>query len=419
MRKVFISIFLCFWFLSPIFSQIEEEVHVDLIEIWAKVTDGNRRIVTDLGPEDFEVFIDGKKMQIRCFDKTFASSDSLTSDEDSGSKKTDRKFVFFFDLLNTQDADILFLKQKIIDFLSGSFLEGDEAMVFVLLPSTKLGIVQKMTSNKEGLIDVVNRMRGNTMLQTRTWINERQLLDLLYMGGGSTSGSSPLESSQAAARSVQAIRQAQSLAQSFARFEENLCNLTLSSFVSIADYLSGNRFPGRVVMIYASGGFSLYPGQNYYDIVDKAVQNQAAAATEDLILPDHPDLDFSREVRNVIGLLNRQNVTIYSVDASGLAENDDSVVKDTAYARLGVNNLAYARTLQDSLYLVAQETGGIAYSGGQNYQKGLAEIAADMAQQYWLCSNLPSSNNPGTYHKVEVKVLRPGLQVRYRKGYVD
>ena len=32
----------------PVFPQLEEEVRVDLIEVWAKVTDKYNQVVTDL-----------------------------------------------------------------------------------------------------------------------------------------------------------------------------------------------------------------------------------------------------------------------------------------------------------------------------------------------------------------------------------
>jgi VWFA-related protein len=405
---------------SSAFSQLDEEVQVNILEIWAKVTDGNNRIVTDLKPEEFEIYIDGKKMPIRCFDETFATPTDLPFGEyEQNENVSSRRFIFFFDLLNTGDADIHFLKGKVSEFLNNSFVDGDEGMIFVLLPSTKLGVVQRMTSNKEALMDVVSRMRGNTMLEARHRTNEKQLLNVLY-AFGQTGGAIPNQQTGTDARSVQTIQQAQSMAHSFAQYEKQLCDLTLHSFVSIADYLSGNDYHGRLVMIYASAGFSLYPGQNYYDVVEKAQEAITGVANaEDLIMRDFPDFDFSKEVKKTLGVLNRLNVTIYSVDAGGLPEKSLDVQKDTLEARLGFNNLSYEQTMKDSLVMVAQETGGLVYTGGQNFGKGLAEISTDMAQQYWLCSNMPRSQKHGSYHKVELKVLRPGLKVRHRKGYVD
>jgi hypothetical protein len=90
----------------PVFSQLEEEVRVDLIEVWAKVTDKNNQLVKDLKPEDFSIYIDDKKMEMRCFDRVFeepqlAQQPSEGEPQDQEKSDTKRKFVFFFDLLHT------------------------------------------------------------------------------------------------------------------------------------------------------------------------------------------------------------------------------------------------------------------------------------------------------------------------------
>ena len=58
----------CLVFASLVFAQLEEQVEVRLMEVWVKVTDNHNRPVTDLGMNDFQLFIDGKKSELRCFD---------------------------------------------------------------------------------------------------------------------------------------------------------------------------------------------------------------------------------------------------------------------------------------------------------------------------------------------------------------
>lgn len=407
---------------SPALSQLEEEVNVDVMEVWVKVTDQNNRIVTDLGPQDFQIFIDGKQMDVRCFDTTFdsttatatASEDRIPSDE-----KMKRKYVFYFDLLNSSAREISYLSASVQDFLRTNFNEdNDEGMIFALLPNMHLGVVQKMSSNKEALISVVSKMRGNPTLEAKMRNNEKELLDVLYQFG-SAGVQNVGESGGVSARSPETIMQARMLATTLASHEEELSKLTMNTFLSIADHLSGNHFEGRVVMIYVSGGFSMRPGQVYYDMIDSAIGEMSTAGYEDLAFRHTPDFDFYTEVTNKIGLLNRLNVTIYSVDAKGLLGYDRGADKTAIQASLGTDTLSYDRELQDSLIKIAYETGGTAITGTQNFQPGLAAIAADMNQQYWLCSNVPPSTKKGAYHKIQVKVNKPDLKVRYRQGYVD
>ncbi|HSE42518.1 MAG TPA: VWA domain-containing protein [Acidobacteriota bacterium] len=410
----------------PVFCQLEEEVRVDLIEVWAKVTDKDNKVVTDLKPEEFSIFIDGKQMDMRCFDKVFdevpvvEEEDTFQVPPTDDPRRVKRSFVFFFDLLHTSSRDLDFLKNKISTFLETSFHEQqDQGMVFVLLPSMHLGVVQKMTSTRDALIDVISKMRGNPTQEVRVRNNEKELLEVLYafaQGGQTPTGG---ERGGVASRSVETIRQARGLARTFASQEKNLSKITLNSFLSISDYLADNASPGRVVMIYVSGGFSIRPGQNYYDIVDKAIDDTSVVGSEDMVFRDKPDNDFEIEVRNAIGLLNRLNVTIYSIDANGLLENNRGADRDTRMVQLGTNAVTYTQELQDSLAMISRETGGMAFLNSQNFERGLREVADDMNQQYWLCSSLPPFKKRGTYHKIEVKVARADLNVRHRRGYVE
>jgi VWFA-related protein len=413
-------------FILPLaFTEVQEEVSVDLLEIWVKVTDKNNRAVTDLAPGDFRVLIDGKEADMQCFDSIFEDPlDFSINDDDFGEDAKpngpERKFIFFFDLLNSPVRSMDFLKAQMIEFLKTSFRDSDEGMAFVLTPNAHLGVVQKMTNNKEALLDVIHKIRGNPTLESKVRHNEKQILDVLYGQGGSPGGSTPAgDISGVESRSIETVRMARNLARSLALQEENLSQFTLKSFLAIADNLAGNNYPGRLVMVYVSGGFSLRPGQNYFELVNRAIEQTSVVGTEDLVFQEQPDRDFEREVVKTIGALNRLNVTIYSLDARGLANRDRGAERSGQQLVAGFDTLAYTRELQDSLSMVANETGGIAFTGTQNYAKGLFEIASDMGQQYWLCASIPPTKKRGTYHKIQVKVARSDLNVRHRKGYVD
>src|SRR5215471_9934235 len=78
----------------PVFAQVEEEVRVNLLEIWVKVTDKNDHVINDLTAQDFHVFIDGKESDIRCFEKAFydplqfARNDSNATSESNSSSSS-------------------------------------------------------------------------------------------------------------------------------------------------------------------------------------------------------------------------------------------------------------------------------------------------------------------------------------------
>jgi len=424
MQKRFLVLILCMSILPilPVWAQLEEEVRIDLLEIWVKVTDNNNRVIPDLEAKDFRVYIDGKEVDVRCFEKAFydplafAKNEETASPAASSESTQKRKFIFFFDLLNSSPRSVDYLKVQLEQFLRTNFTDQDEGTVFALLPNVHLGIVQKMTSNREALISSIDKMRGNSTLDSRVRNNEKEILSVLSFARGNVS---LLERNGGSVnRNAEQIRQARGLARSYAAQEESLSRFTLNSFLSIADYLQGNQFDGRLVMMYVSGGFSMRPGQNYYEIIDRAIDATSIVGSEDLNFRDRPSDEFDHEVKRTIGILNRLNVTIYSLDARGLVNYDRGPERDTTQLAFGFNTVNYQRELQDSLVLIARETGGTAFVNSQNYQPALAEMANDMSQQYWLCANVPASKR-GVYHKIEVKVDRPGANVRHRKGYIE
>jgi VWFA-related protein len=410
-RSVF---FLLLLFVSHwVFSEIEENVQVGIMEVWVKVTDKQGHPIPDLQSTDFQIYIDGEASDLRCFDKTFYDPAASMNGSAPG-----RKFVFFFDLLNTLPGDMDYLKNGMTRFLTDSFQENDQGMVFALLPSVHLGVVQKMTSNKQALVTVIRRMRGNMSLGATIESNEKELMSMLYPFDTALGGN-PLANRGVGTRPMDTLHTAQSLVRNFAAQEENRSRLTLDAFTSIGQYLAGFPMEGPVALLYISGGFPVSPGEQYYEMLNKVIEERFTAGTGPFAYLEHPRYDMQDEIRTTTGGLNRMNVTIYSLDAKGLLMNAIGAERDHLQSARGMNTLSRNQQMQDSLVLVARETGGLAFTNSQNFGQGLAEITRDMNEQYLLCANLPASEKRGRYHKIEVTVSRPGVNIRHRKGYID
>lgn len=70
-----------------------------------------------------------------------------------------------------------------------------------------------------------------------------------------------------------------------------------------------------------------------------------------------------------------------------------------------------------NLRYMARDTGGKAFMAGSNVD-ALERVNDDTSDYYWL-GFVPEYRRDDRVHDVEVEVLRPGLQVRARRGYVD
>lgn len=108
--------------------------------------------------------------------------------------------------------------------------------------------------------------------------------------------------------------------------------------------------------------------------------------------------DYSRSLSDTYALLTAAQVSIYPVDARG-------------GGRLGAAQL--------SEQMVAEATGGVAYWGSNNMASPVLSAINNGANYYSIAYIPPNTRHDGQYHKIEVKVNRPGVNLTYRQGYYD
>ena len=75
------------------------------------------------------------------------------------------------------------------------------------------------------------------------------------------------------------------------------------------------------------------------------------------------------------------------------------------------------RLAVDSLRVLAEQTGGFAAVERNDYADAFDRIVRENSSYYVLGYYPPSNKRDGKFHKIEVKLKRPGLRVIARKGY--
>ena len=71
----------------------------------------------------------------------------------------------------------------------------------------------------------------------------------------------------------------------------------------------------------------------------------------------------------------------------------------------------------DTLRLLAEETDGRAIVNRNDLAVGMKQITRDSSAYYLLGYNSSQAPTDGKFHDIKVRVKRPGVQVRARKGY--
>ena len=125
------------------------------------------------------------------------------------------------------------------------------------------------------------------------------------------------------------------------------------------------------------------------------------------------DADLARELSELTRTANRANATLYTIDPRGLVAGSDldETLDPVEYGE-------HIRKTQDSLRVLAENTGGIAVVNQNNFDKALKRIDAETSDYYMLGY---SSTNPDPLkrtRKLEVKLVnRPGVSVWSRTSY--
>ncbi|HET8922333.1 MAG TPA: VWA domain-containing protein [Candidatus Acidoferrum sp.] len=398
-------------------------VTVRLVLADAVVTDKDGKTITGLGAQDFTVLEDGKpqKVTIVSFEQPAETARALRSQRATlpPNVTTNRPeyrmplgvpVILLLDALNTQLRDQARVRMEMLKYLDTQLQPGQPVAVYTLGRSLRL--LQDFTDDTTLVKAAVESFNPAVSL-------ELQLSDV-------DARLPRLSGARADAAGVRAPnRDAAVFISRMADFYNEQANLaidmrvgmTLTTFRAIAQAVAG--LPGRKNLIWVSGSF---PIATYTRII-----KYSADGDNDPNRVAFNEL-YEDRVRETTSALTDAQVAVYPVDARGLvgqllggAENQGvsgagTLVGGAEYAQ----NLQLASgALQESqatMKQVAGETGGKVFINQNDLEHAVALSMVDGAS-YYLLGYSPEGKPDGKFHKIEVKVNRPGVTVRARHGY--
>jgi VWFA-related protein len=125
------------------------------------------------------------------------------------------------------------------------------------------------------------------------------------------------------------------------------------------------------------------------------------------------DADLARELAELTRTANRANATLYTIDPRGLVAGADLDENMSP-----VEFAEHVRKTQDSLRVLAAETGGIAVVNQNDFDRALKRIDAETSDYYVLGYYSTNPDPLQRTRKIEVKLKdRPGLNVWSRTSY--
>ena len=126
-------------------------------------------------------------------------------------------------------------------------------------------------------------------------------------------------------------------------------------------------------------------------------------------------MDNERHFRDIIDSANRANASFYTVDPRGLPVFDYPLGPAPPPSLEVQREHLTKRT--DALRTLADNTDGFAVMGNNNLDPGLRRIADDLSSYYLLGYYSSNTKLDGRFRKLTVKIKRPGVDVRARRGY--
>jgi hypothetical protein len=122
---------------------------------------------------------------------------------------------------------------------------------------------------------------------------------------------------------------------------------------------------------------------------------------------------------------NRANVSFYTIDPRGLAVFD-SLIDQQRTGRLAPGQFVLPpptvdaenlRARQGAMRDLATGTDGLALMNSNDFDAALGRIVSDLST-YYLLGYYSTRPLDGKFHRIQVRVGRPGVQVRARSGFL-
>jgi len=385
------------------------KVTVDLVTNDVIVRDDKGNFIPDLKKEEFEIYEDGVKQDISSM--TVVTGGRVTNvlapppppppegiilpvtrprNDVSG-----RIFLFFVDDLHLQFHNTGRIRDLFKKISKELVHEGD---MFGIVSSGPSSIAVDMTYDKSRLEEAIKKIAGNELKPT----------DII---NGPSGAEGPSE----------------------VRYRAHVAFSTVNDLLNNIESVH-NR---RKALVYVSDGYDFNPFQDarlgLMDPNSPFAQNEFARSQNQMAQQNSDgssaqtdpmanqqkqsetfaDADLARELGELTRQANRANVTMYTIDPRGLVGMGDI---DEQVDPQQWNE--FVRKSQDSLRVIADETGGIAVVNQNDFGKALKRIDAETSDYYVLGYYSKNPDATKRRRQVEVKITRKNANAWFRKEYV-
>ncbi len=364
---------------------------VDLVTTDVIVRDSKDQFVSDLKPTEFEVFEDGVRQEIvsvvlthggRVFNVQSpppapAPEGIILPPSRPTNDAAGRIFLVFLDDLHLDFQSTPRVRELIKKMLRNLIHEGD---MFGIVSTGTSSISEQLTYDRQVLEGAISRATGGALKP-----------EDIIKGQQSAQGNAEL------------------------RYRAHVAFSTAYDLMKNLEQVR-NR---RKAVIYISSGYDFNPFETSrlkYQ-ADQYGLDSNDAQTDPFLRQQNQgttfaEADLVRELAELTRAANRANATMYTIDPRGLVAGPDldQQVETAEW-------YDYIRETQDSLRVLAEQTGGIAVVNQNDFDKALKRIDAETSDYYVLGYYSSNPDPLKRTRKIEIKTARPGANVWSRTSY--
>lgn len=381
-----------------VFSEI---LDVRVVNIEAVVTDRDGVRVSGLGPEDFELKVDGEEIPITYFTEVLGGTAVARGEGSATSglpslqpgEPVETSYLVFIDEFFAIQRD----RDRVLDSLAEDLplLTPGDRIAVVAYDGRRLEMLSSWTQSAPEVERVLKEAKRRPakglqrVLEQRTF--RRHLADTRALTGGDRFGT--INSNLG----VEEERYAEELSSQVER-AVSAAAATLRGFASP---------PGRKVMLLLSGGWPYLPLEFAIGSRDRIFFERGIPAGPELFQP-------------LTDTANRLGYTLYPVDLPGLDSETGDIEFDRVDSSTNIADaLGFAReqNIHSSLTHLARETGGRALLNARRLDS-LPKVAEDTRSYYWLGFSPPWQGDDQV-HDVRIRMRRKGLKIRTRESFRD
>jgi VWFA-related protein len=385
-------------------------ITTNLVQVDVVVTRDGKQ-VTDLKPEDFELFEDGRPQQITSFSYisnvpgTASSNASPPAPKDKTApiipaavrpNDTRRTVAFVVDDLGMSNESVVQARHQLRKFVDEQLQPND--LVAIIRTGGDVGALQQFTNDKRLLYSAIEHLKWNHC--SRTGLNTfRPILHYpLNTLGNDLCGGQTLIGSLEALRFV---------VRGMGALPGRKAMMVLSDYIPFAEQepgpnagLPGNQRPGT--------------------------QTSGGSGTGENTIPVGFDNPTSYEgfLRRIAELAIRSSVVIYAVDTRGLQYTGPTAADASSWDRYSLmhqtNDIISTRNMtlwtgREGSDLMARQTGGFLMRNTNDF--GIDRVMDDQ-KGYYLIGYRPNDQTFNRhFHQIKARVKQKGLTLRTRTGF--